>query len=76
MLLYRIAPRLASEAFWAAADPADPAGPDRLRVLLSDPFETLPANWSFGRNLDRTGASFLIPARPSKILAIGRNYAD
>ncbi len=76
MLLYRIAPRLASEAFWAAADPADPDGPDRLRVLLSDPFETLPGGWELGRDVDRATASFLIPARPSKIVAIGRNYAD
>jgi 2-keto-4-pentenoate hydratase/2-oxohepta-3-ene-1,7-dioic acid hydratase in catechol pathway len=68
MLLYRIAP----EGFWAAAYPATP---DRLRVLISDPFETLPASWEFGRDVDRASSSFLIPARPSKIVAIGRNYA-
>ena len=44
MLLYRVAP----EGFWAAADPADP---DRLRTLYSDPYETLPCNWMLGRNI-------------------------
>ena len=69
MLLYRIAP----EGLWATADPGEP---DRLRVLLSDPFETLPGAWELGRDVDRATASFLIPARPSKIVAIGRNYAE
>jgi 2-keto-4-pentenoate hydratase/2-oxohepta-3-ene-1,7-dioic acid hydratase in catechol pathway len=69
MLLYRVAP----EGFWAAADPGDP---DRLRILYSDPFETLPGGWEFGRDLDRSTAAFLLPVRPSKIVAIGRNYAE
>jgi 2-keto-4-pentenoate hydratase/2-oxohepta-3-ene-1,7-dioic acid hydratase in catechol pathway len=69
MLLYRIAP----EGLWAAADPAEPA---RLRVLDSDPFATLPGGWRLGREVDRATVSFLVPARPSKIVAIGRNYAD
>jgi len=69
MLLYRIAP----EGFWAAADPDEP---DRLRILYSDPFETLPGGWEFGRDVDRAAAAFLNPVRPSKIVAIGRNYAE
>lgn len=69
MLLYRIAP----EGFWAAADPAEP---DRLRVLYSNPYETLPGGWEFGRDLDRPTATFLLPVSPSKIVAIGRNYAE
>jgi 2-keto-4-pentenoate hydratase/2-oxohepta-3-ene-1,7-dioic acid hydratase in catechol pathway len=69
MLLYRIAP----DGFWAAADPKTP---DRLRVLHSDPFETLPDDWKLGQDVDRATSSLLVPARPSKIVAIGRNYAD
>jgi 2-keto-4-pentenoate hydratase/2-oxohepta-3-ene-1,7-dioic acid hydratase in catechol pathway len=69
MLLYRIAP----EGFWAAADPD---APDRLRILYSDPFETPPGGWEFGRDVNRATAAFLNPVRPSKIVAIGRNYAE
>jgi 2-keto-4-pentenoate hydratase/2-oxohepta-3-ene-1,7-dioic acid hydratase in catechol pathway len=68
MLLYRIAPT----GLWAAADPESP---DRLRLLDSDPFETLPAGWKFGRDAD-PGAALLPPVRPGKIVAIGRNYAE
>jgi len=68
MLLYRIAPT----GLWAAADPESP---DRLRLLDSDPFETLPAGWKFGRDAD-PGAPLLAPVRPGKIVAIGRNYAE
>jgi 2-keto-4-pentenoate hydratase/2-oxohepta-3-ene-1,7-dioic acid hydratase in catechol pathway len=68
MLLYRIAPA----GLWAAADPESP---DRLRLLDSDPLETLPAGWKFGRDAD-PGAALLAPVRPSKIVAIGRNYAE
>ena len=69
MLLYRVAPK----GFWAAADPESP---ERLRILYSDPFETLPGGWEFGRDVDRATAAFLNPVRPSKIVAIGRNYAE
>ena len=69
MLLYRVAP----EGFWAAADPETP---DRPRILYSDPFETLPGGWEFGRDLDPSTATFLLPVSPSKIVAIGRNYAE
>ncbi len=68
MLLYRVAP----QGLWAAADPESPG---RLRLLGSDPFETLPANWKFRRDAD-PGAGLLAPVRPSKIVAIGRNYAE
>ena len=69
MLLYRLAP----EGFYAAADPD---APGRLRTLFSDPFETLPGGWEFGRDVDPATAAFLPPVRPGKIVAIGRNYAD
>jgi 2-keto-4-pentenoate hydratase/2-oxohepta-3-ene-1,7-dioic acid hydratase in catechol pathway len=69
MLLYRLAP----EGFWAAADPAEP---DRLRILYSDPFETLPGGWDFGRDVDPSSAVFLAPVKPGKIVAIGRNYVE
>lgn len=69
MLLYRVAP----EGFWAAADPETP---DRLRILYSNPYETLPGGWEFGRDLDPATATFLLPVSPSKIVAIGRNYAE
>jgi 2-keto-4-pentenoate hydratase/2-oxohepta-3-ene-1,7-dioic acid hydratase in catechol pathway len=68
MLLYRVAP----QGFWATADPESP---DRLRLLDSDPLETLPAGWKFGRDAD-PGAALLAPVRPGKIVAIGRNYAE
>lgn len=69
MLLYRLAP----EGFWAAADPAEPG---RLRILHSDPFETLPGDWDFGQDADPSSAVFLAPVRPGKIVAIGRNYVE
>jgi 2-keto-4-pentenoate hydratase/2-oxohepta-3-ene-1,7-dioic acid hydratase in catechol pathway len=72
MLLYRIASENAPEGLWAAADPESPA---RLRLLESDPFATLPGDWRLGREV-ASGAALLVPARPSKIVAIGRNYAE
>jgi len=68
MLLYRVAPT----GSWAAADPGSP---DRLRLLLSDPFETAPGDWDLGDEVP-AGAGLLAPVRPSKIVAIGRNYAE
>ena len=62
MLLYRLAP----EGFYAAADPDEPG---RLRTLYSDPFETLPGGWEYGRDVDPATASFLPPLRPGKIVA-------
>ncbi len=69
MLLYRLAP----EGFWAAADPETP---DRLRILYSDPYETRSGGWEYGRDVDLSTAVFLNPVHPSKIVAIGRNYAE
>ena len=69
MLLYRIAP----VGSWAVAESAsDP----RLRILLSDPFETLPAGWAYGAEVSREGASLLAPVRPTKIVCVGRNYME
>ena len=68
MLLYRIAP----EGSWAAADPA---APERLRLLRSDPFATAPGEWELAGDVP-AGAAFLVPVRPSKIVAIGRNYLE
>lgn len=66
--LYRIAP----EGLYAATDPAT----DEVRVLYSDPFETWPGGWEYGRRIDLESASFLAPVAPSKIIGIGRNYRD
>lgn len=66
MLLYRIAP----EGFYAVE--ADGV----LRVLYSNPFETLPGGWELGRAMDRETVSFLPPVVPGKIVGIGRNYLE
>ena len=67
MLLYRIAP----EGFWAATDEEG-----ELRVLYSDPFETRPGGWRYGRSIDAAIAALLAPVAPSKIVGIGRNYRE
>ena len=69
MLLYRIAP----QGSWAVADSASDS---RLRILLSDPFETAPEGWAFGAEVSREGASLLTPVRPTKIVCVGRNYME
>ncbi len=66
--LYRLAP----EGLYAATDPAT----DEVRVLYSDPFETWPGGWEYGRRVDLAAAMFLAPVAPSKILGIGRNYVE
>ena len=68
MLLYRVAPA----GSWAVADPGSP---DRLRLLRSDPFATAPGDWDLGEEVP-AGAGLLAPVRPTKIVAIGRNYAE
>lgn len=69
MLLYRTAP----EGFWAVAETtADPV----LRILYSDPFETLPGGWEHGQEVSRASAALLAPVRPSKIVCVGRNYVE
>ncbi|HXO20725.1 MAG TPA: fumarylacetoacetate hydrolase family protein [Thermoanaerobaculia bacterium] len=68
MLLYRIGP----EGFYAAA--SEPGAP--LRVLYSDPFDTLPGGWELGRAVDPGSAALLAPVLPGKIVGIGRNYKE
>jgi 2-keto-4-pentenoate hydratase/2-oxohepta-3-ene-1,7-dioic acid hydratase in catechol pathway len=68
MLLYR----LATEGFHAVLEP----GTTELRVLCSDPFETPPARWEYGRTVPLDGAVALAPVLPGKIVGIGRNYRE
>ena len=69
MLLYRTAP----EGFWAVAEnESDPA----LRILYSDPFETLPGGWEYGTEVPRESTPLLTPVRPTKIVCVGRNYRE
>ncbi len=67
MLLYRIAP----EGFYAATDEEG-----ELRLLHSDPFETRPGGWEYGRALEWGRVSFLAPVLPPKIVGVGRNYRE
>ena len=68
MLLYRIA----TEGFYAVLEP----GTTELRVLYSDPYDTPPARWEFGRTVPLDTAVALAPVLPGKIVAIGRNYRE
>ncbi len=75
MLLYRIGP----DGLYAVGDDLDAGdGASRrpLRVLHSDPFETLPGGWQLGRTLDEEPSGLLAPVLPGKIVGIGRNYAE
>lgn len=65
MLLYRLGP----EGFYAATD-----SEGELRFLHSDPFETWPGGWDFGRKVPEGTLSPMIPVRPTKIVGVGRNY--
>lgn len=67
MLLYRLAP----EGFFAATAPDG-----GVRILVSDPFETPPGAWEYGREADPEGSGFLVPVVPGKVVGIGRNYRD
>lgn len=67
MLLYRIAP----EGFYGATDEEG-----ELRVLHSDPFETRPGGWEYGRALKWRRERFLAPVAPPKIVGVGRNYRE
>lgn len=67
MLLYRLAP----EGFLAATAPDG-----RVRILVSDPFETAPSAWQYGRPADPERFGLLVPVAPGKIVGIGRNYRD
>lgn len=66
MLLYRIGP----EGFYAAIDESGD-----LRVLHSEPFETLPGGWELGRRVD-SPKGLLAPVVPGKIVGCGRNYTE
>ena len=68
MLLYR----LATEGFYAVLEP----GTTELRVLYSDPFETPPGRWEYGRTVPLDSAVPLAPVLPGKIVGLGRNYRD
>lgn len=67
MLLYRLAP----EGFLAATAPDG-----RVRILLSDPFETEPGGWEYGREASPEASGLLVPVVPGKVVGIGRNYRD
>ena len=47
-----------------------------FRFLHSDPWETGPGGWEFGRLLEAPPASLLPPLRPGKIVGVGRSYAE
>ncbi|MEM7051382.1 MAG: fumarylacetoacetate hydrolase family protein [Acidobacteriota bacterium] len=65
MLLFRLAP----EGFFAAGESVDD-----LRMLFSDPYETLPGGWELGRRVDRRDVLPLSPVLPGKIVGFGRTY--
>jgi 2-keto-4-pentenoate hydratase/2-oxohepta-3-ene-1,7-dioic acid hydratase in catechol pathway len=66
MLLYRLAP----DGAFAATDEEGV-----LRVLYSDPLQTRPGGWEFGRPIEDPTPRFLAPIVPGKIVGVGRNYA-
>src|SRR5918992_1990933 len=68
MLLYRTAP----EGFWAVTASTS----DGLRLLYSDPFDTLPGGWALGKEISREATPLLVPVTPSKIVCVGRNYVE
>ena len=69
MLLYRAAP----EGFWAVAESASDSA---LRLLYSDPFETLPGGWEYGKEVSRKATPLMAPVSPGKIVCVGRNYVE
>lgn len=66
MLLYRLGP----DGVYAVRSD------DRIRFLHSDPFETRPGAWEYGRKIGPDLPSLLPPVRPRKIVGIGRNYVE
>jgi len=48
----------------------------KVRFLYSDPFETRPGAWEYGREIGSDLPGLLPPVRPGKIVGAGRNYAD
>jgi 2-keto-4-pentenoate hydratase/2-oxohepta-3-ene-1,7-dioic acid hydratase in catechol pathway len=67
MLLYRLGP----EGFYAATDPEG-----EVRWLYSDPFETRPGGFEFGRGVDPAREGLLPPVAPGKIVGVGRSYRE
>lgn len=68
MLLFRNGP----EGIFATYDPETKIS----RVLVSDPFVTLPDAWELGAEIEKHKVSLLPPVRPGKIVGIGRNYVE
>ena len=66
MLLYRLGP----DGACAVEDEG------RVRFLYSDPFETRPEAWEYGREISSDLPSLLPPVHPRKIVGIGRNYVE
>jgi 2-keto-4-pentenoate hydratase/2-oxohepta-3-ene-1,7-dioic acid hydratase in catechol pathway len=66
MLLYRLGP----DGAYAVRSGK------RVRFLYSDPFETPPAAWEYGREIAPELPSLLAPVVPRKIVGVGRNYAE
>ena len=66
MLLYRLGP---DGAYVVAGDEA-------TRFLYSDPFESPPAAWEYGREIGSELLGPLPPVLPRKIVGIGRNYVE
>lgn len=67
MRLYRLGP----DGFHAV----ELAGGE-VRFLHSDPFDTPPGEWEYGRQIDGRLPSLLPPVRPGKIVGVGRNYVE
>ncbi len=67
MLLYRFG----AEGYHAATDPDG-----EVRILYSDPFETAPGGFRYGRRVDPVAEGLRLPVEPGKIVGIGRNYRD
>ena len=66
MLLYRLGP----DGAYAVASEAG------TRFLYSDPFETPPGAWEYGRVIEAELPSLLAPVLPRKIVGVGRNYVE
>jgi 2-keto-4-pentenoate hydratase/2-oxohepta-3-ene-1,7-dioic acid hydratase in catechol pathway len=63
--------RFGPEGMYAAAEEGEP-----FRVLYSDPYDTMPGGWEFGRELAAENLALLAPVAPGKIVGIGRNYKE
>ncbi len=63
MRLYRLGP----DGVYAVEDD------EGFRFLHSDPWQTQPGGWEYGRTIDAP-PSLLPPVKPGKIVGIGRNY--